>query len=157
MGDVMLKAVAKQIDNISRKEQDHKFRWGGEEFVLLLENTAKEGVEALAERLRSTIENTIKRPDETFQTLTLSAITIIPDNNVEQKLTEQTITQLQTLIFDIANLALFEGKEHGKNQVVPASYSLSTLMDPLFQADIERKKEEHQIAAKLKATAAELK
>jgi diguanylate cyclase (GGDEF)-like protein len=157
MGDVMLKAVAKQIDNISRKEQDHKFRWGGEEFVLLLENTAKEGVEALAERLRSTIENTIKRPDETFQTLTLSAITIIPDNNVEQKLTEQTITQLQTLIFDIANLALFEGKEHGKNQVVPASYSLSTLMGPLFQADIERKKEEHQIAAKLKATAAELK
>ena len=54
-GDVVLSTTAKLIKNCARNS-DIIFRYGGEEFVLLLSNTDISGAELLAERIRNEIE-----------------------------------------------------------------------------------------------------
>ena len=54
-GDITLTAVAKWIKE-SLRSSDVVFRFGGEEFVILLSDTDLAGAELLAERIRNTIE-----------------------------------------------------------------------------------------------------
>ena len=62
-GDKVLRAVA-QILKASVKGKDTAARFGGEEFVVLLPDTSIDGAQALAEKLRSTIERSrIRRSD----------------------------------------------------------------------------------------------
>ncbi len=63
VGDKVLRAVA-QILKASVKGKDTAARFGGEEFVVLLPDTSIDGAQALAEKLRSTIERSrIRRSD----------------------------------------------------------------------------------------------
>ncbi|MFT3850841.1 MAG: GGDEF domain-containing protein [Propionivibrio sp.] len=63
VGDKVLRAVA-QILKASVKGKDTAARFGGEEFVVLLPDTSIEGAQALAEKLRRTIERSrIRRSD----------------------------------------------------------------------------------------------
>ena len=55
-GDVALKYVATTLQNALRK-QDVIFRWGGEEFLILLPEMNIEGARIVAERLRRIIES----------------------------------------------------------------------------------------------------
>lgn len=55
-GDYVLKAVAEALTDCTRRT-DILFRSGGEEFLILLSNTGKQGALLLAERIRSTIES----------------------------------------------------------------------------------------------------
>ena len=55
-GDLILKTIAKTIQNASRGA-DTVFRFGGEEFVVLLNNTDVAGAKVTAERLRQAISN----------------------------------------------------------------------------------------------------
>jgi len=56
-GDVVLKAISSQVlDQI--RDTDSLFRWGGEEFILLLPHTTGNESVVLAERIRLGIENT---------------------------------------------------------------------------------------------------
>lgn len=55
-GDAALKAVAATIKDCVRAS-DIVFRYGGEEFVILLSNTSEEGAAQLAERIRVVLEN----------------------------------------------------------------------------------------------------
>jgi diguanylate cyclase (GGDEF)-like protein/PAS domain S-box-containing protein len=50
-GDEVLKAVAKNIKN-STRGTDLVFRWGGDEFVIILSNTSRDGVLHVGERIR---------------------------------------------------------------------------------------------------------
>jgi diguanylate cyclase (GGDEF)-like protein len=59
VGDTVIKYVAEKIKATARKS-DYGFRYGGEEFILLLNNTALEQGTEVAERLRSEIETEIK-------------------------------------------------------------------------------------------------
>jgi len=54
-GDCAIKAVANAVNDCIRSS-DMLFRFGGEEFVVLLSNTGKRGALMLAERIRHTIE-----------------------------------------------------------------------------------------------------
>ena len=54
-GDYVLKSVAEALNDCTRRT-DIVFRSGGEEFLVLLSNTGKQGALLLAERIRSTIE-----------------------------------------------------------------------------------------------------
>jgi len=54
MGDECLKAVAKALSDTGR-EDDCVIRYGGEEFVVLLPNTDKEGAEITAEKLLKSV------------------------------------------------------------------------------------------------------
>ncbi len=54
-GDVVLVDLSRLMEN-SIRQQDFLCRWGGEEFVLLLTETAISGAKEIAERLRSSVE-----------------------------------------------------------------------------------------------------
>src|SRR5208283_1974696 len=55
-GDVLLKMIAGSITDTMR-ETDIVARYGGEEFITLLPESTKEETIAIAERIRSTIED----------------------------------------------------------------------------------------------------
>ena len=55
-GDCAIKAVANTVSDCIRSS-DMLFRFGGEEFLVLLSNTGKRGALMLAERIRHTIES----------------------------------------------------------------------------------------------------
>ncbi|QSX37732.1 sensor domain-containing diguanylate cyclase [Shewanella sedimentimangrovi] len=64
IGDETLRQVAR-ICQESVRDTDTVFRWGGEEFVILLPETGTEGVAVMSERLRKTLENSKLQPPVT--------------------------------------------------------------------------------------------
>jgi diguanylate cyclase (GGDEF)-like protein len=105
-GDFILKSIADILKNTSRR-QDSVSRWGGEEFLLLLPETNAKGAAALAEKLRSKIENITFDNGESQVKVTLTF-----GVNVYDK-----VQNIDTLISK-ADSALYEGKEKGRNCVV---------------------------------------
>lgn len=78
IGDQVLVRISKLIqDNI--RETDMLFRWGGEEFVVLLPNTEKRGVEIFGNRIRELIEQ-----EETHPRITCSIGATIADRYDEK-------------------------------------------------------------------------
>jgi len=61
-GDEILKAVAKSIEN-SIRGIDLAFRWGGDEIVVILSDTSRDGVLVAAERIRNGISRISKGAD----------------------------------------------------------------------------------------------
>jgi diguanylate cyclase (GGDEF)-like protein len=61
-GDECLRAVAGAL-NSSRRGLDRCFRWGGDEFVMVLPDTDHAGAEDLAARLRQTVQTRCLTPD----------------------------------------------------------------------------------------------
>jgi diguanylate cyclase (GGDEF)-like protein len=61
-GDQILRRVAETISNELRVP-DRVFRWGGDEFMLLLPGTPASGADQLTERLRNLVNVRCKRPD----------------------------------------------------------------------------------------------
>lgn len=61
VGDQVLVAFVELIMRCSRK-QDRLFRFGGEEFLLLLPNTEAEGLRAAAQNLLSRVANELESP-----------------------------------------------------------------------------------------------
>src|SRR5690606_12319405 len=53
-GDVVLRQLAVRVQGVIR-ENDALFRWGGEEFLILLPHTSPEEALALAERVRASV------------------------------------------------------------------------------------------------------
>jgi diguanylate cyclase len=107
-GDKVIRAVAQILmDNV--KGRDTAARYGGEEFIILLPNTPLDGAQALAEQLRSTIENCrIRRLDnqEYIESITLSF-------GVARHLPGETADDLLAR----ADSALYRSKMEGRNRV----------------------------------------
>ena len=57
IGDLVLQIVAKAISSALKRASDQVFRWGGEEFTVLLPTTPIEGAAQVAERIREAVEN----------------------------------------------------------------------------------------------------
>lgn len=111
-GDKVIRAVA-QILMDSVKGRDTAARYGGEEFIVLLPNTSLDGAQALAEQIRSTIENCrIRRLDnqEYIESITLSF-------GVARHLPGETADHLLTR----ADAALYRSKQDGRNRVTVAN------------------------------------
>lgn len=106
-GDEVLKAVANVIKNGSRKE-DFAARFGGEEFILLLEHCTKEDAQKKIETLRVEVEN-----------LNPSGINVTASFGVASCNGEQE--SFESLLKD-ADEALYEAKENGRNRVVLKEY-----------------------------------
>jgi diguanylate cyclase (GGDEF)-like protein len=102
-GDEVLKALGQSILNSIRKA-DCFFRWGGDEFLLVLPNTGKEGARKLAEKLRKLASQLEVEP---IQGITLSL----------------GIAQLEEgdpdlgIVLKRADEALYRAKKQGKNRV----------------------------------------
>lgn len=104
-GDHVLVEVSEQMKQMLR-QQDCLARWGGEEFLVLLPETNAENAAMLAERLRSTIEQTEYQFQNTTLNITLSFGLSEIDN----------IATIDTLIMR-ADHALYAGKRKGRNRV----------------------------------------
>ncbi|MFT5580209.1 MAG: diguanylate cyclase (GGDEF)-like protein [Paraglaciecola psychrophila] len=110
-GDKVLKDVAKQLAHCCRDTDSayRAFRYGGEEFVLILSNTSTEGSLIVGERIRSSIETLGCGYEEKTLEVTVSV-------GVSSLLSDDTMSRL----FERADKALYNAKNKGRNQVVSA-------------------------------------
>jgi diguanylate cyclase (GGDEF)-like protein len=105
-GDAALVAAANVLKE-ARRETDLCCRYGGEEFVLLLENTTGETGLAVAERVRASIEALDFKVEGERVPLTLSAgVACFPDLYIK--------TAAELILF--ADEALYEAKRRGRNR-----------------------------------------
>ncbi len=104
-GDFVIKSVADAIMECTRSS-DILFRSGGEEFVILLSNTAREGALMLAERIRQTIaDNEYDYGEHRIQvTSSLGVACFSQGDNSET-------------LFEKADVALYTAKAEGRNCV----------------------------------------
>ena len=105
-GDEVLKHVAATIRNLLRK-YDVLARYGGEEFLTLLPETDLEGAKIAAERFRKTIEDTTV----IFGKLSIKVTITLGVSQYDHALGADRSIQM-------ADRALYEGKENGRNRVI---------------------------------------
>ncbi|MES9851528.1 MAG: GGDEF domain-containing protein [Candidatus Thiodiazotropha sp. L084R] len=105
VGDLVLKQVSKTIEE-SIRSSDALYRYGGEEFVVVLNGTDQLGANLLAERIRENIENLrIESLKDLQVTLSLGVSMMSSDDTTET-------------LFKRADSALYKAKNQGRNQVI---------------------------------------
>jgi len=104
-GDKVLIELSKVLNN-NLRDTTIISRWGGEEFLVILDNTNKVELQYVAERLRLAVENAIMVEDKNIKiTITLGgALPIHKDETFDSVIIR-------------ADKALYRGKETGKNQI----------------------------------------
>jgi diguanylate cyclase (GGDEF)-like protein len=108
-GDAVLRSVATCLQD-SVRASDIVFRYGGEEFVVLLSNTAASGAFHLGERIRKALEKLACEADGGAPlrvTASLGVATLAPNESKEKLLKR-------------ADQAMYRAKHMGRNQVVLA-------------------------------------
>ncbi len=108
MGDKVLRSLVDGLNNHIRNS-DILFRYGGEEFTVLLNNTSIDGAHLLAQRIRSSIEKMTHIYDGTVIQLTISIGMATLENN-------ETANQL----LERSDSALYAAKKFGRNCVIQA-------------------------------------
>jgi diguanylate cyclase (GGDEF)-like protein len=105
-GDDVLRKVSATLRKICRLE-DVISRYGGDEFMILLPETASDGAVLLAERIRKTFEGTAGSDDEKFTTVSIgiASYPISPAHNIED-------------LIKLADQALYRAKEAGRNRTI---------------------------------------
>ncbi|MFA5629190.1 MAG: diguanylate cyclase [Dehalococcoidales bacterium] len=111
VGDGVLRKVGEYID-ISIRDMDSSFRYGGDEFIVILPDTGAENAYKVAERIRKTIE--LKSKEETVPITASLGIANWPDNG---------ITEAQ--IMRAADKALYMAKQLGRNTTFVLSPDVS--------------------------------
>lgn len=105
-GDACLKTLAQTLEQVSRGS-DMCFRYGGEEFLLLLPDTSAAGAFYLAEILRQKVEQTPCLYEDQAIAITISlGVATFPQNG---RSSEE--------IIHCADTALYRSKEQGRNRV----------------------------------------
>ncbi len=106
VGDVVLRKIAAVIkDNI--RQIDMLGRYGGEEFLVVLSETARQDASFVAERIRQAVENVvIDAYDEKLKTTISIGVAVFPNSALS----------VQGLI-DKADRAMYAAKSSGRNRV----------------------------------------
>lgn len=109
-GDKCLKQVAHAVEQRIRRPADTVARYGGDEFIVLLPETDTSGAQAVAEALRTDVEN-LRMPNagstvSPYVTITLGVTTVVPRVN-------STPDQGLKLVDN----ALYQAKEAGRNRI----------------------------------------
>jgi len=109
-GSRLIRHVASLLAKLVRIS-DQGFRYGGDEFLFLLPETAEEGAVALGRRLcRTVAESTLEFQGESLKTsISIGTATLQNDNYPTSE-----------ALIGAADRALFEAKDRGGNTVVPA-------------------------------------
>jgi len=107
-GDDVLKAVATSIKNQLRNV-DMVFRYGGEEFLILLSNTSREAAAMVGERLRFAVQKQEYLTDDhkIVLTVSLGCSTLLPGESADSLLRR-------------ADSALYVAKREGRNRLTMA-------------------------------------
>lgn len=118
-GDFVLQEVGRIFDAAIRKHLDVAGRYGGEEFLLIYEDSVKDQILSIVERLRQTIEEhkfQLIGPngnplDGEYLNITMSfGIALLNDSSIENS----------KEILLMADSALYRSKENGRNQITLA-------------------------------------
>ncbi len=104
-GDKVIKATA-DLTQACVRATDMLFRYGGEEFVILLSNTDLVGANLLANRIRQNISSTNIELDD--NTINISA---------SLGVAELRSNEMNATFFSRADKALYQAKNSGKNRV----------------------------------------
>ena len=105
-GDLVLIDFARLLEQHIRKD-DRLFRYGGEEFVILVQKVTDKSLQTMAEHLRSVTEQQIHTPDGNPVTTSIGGALLCPDEAVEAW-------------FARADAALYAAKNAGRNRVLIA-------------------------------------
>src|SRR3989338_3348461 len=107
-GDQLLVQIAKLL-TLSARKQDSIYRYGGEEFAILLMQTTKSEAYIIAERIRLTVEKYNFPHEQTIanKKLTVSLGVAVFPGDAESK----------ELLLEHADKALYAAKHQGKNRI----------------------------------------
>jgi diguanylate cyclase (GGDEF)-like protein len=107
-GDACLKHVAETLNTTIRRAGDHVFRYGGEEFAILLANTEMAGAESIAEIIRKRIEalEIIFDGKKIPVTISVGVAAMIPNDALAAD-----------SLIGYADSALYKAKHAGRNKV----------------------------------------
>ncbi|MEJ2621094.1 MAG: GGDEF domain-containing protein [Candidatus Thiodiazotropha sp.] len=105
VGDLVLRQVAKTAE-ASIRSSDALYRYGGEEFVVVLNGTDQSGAKLLAERIRKNIEALRIDALKDLQVTLSLGVSMMNDGDTTESL------------FKRADEALYTAKNQGRNQVV---------------------------------------
>ncbi|MES9992647.1 MAG: GGDEF domain-containing protein [Candidatus Thiodiazotropha sp.] len=114
VGDMVLNEIAATVERTIRGS-DALYRYGGEEFVVVLNDTNIEGARLLAKRIRNNVES--------LRIKSLKDVCITLSVGVSAMLEQDTPQSL----FQRADTALYQAKENGRNQVVTAETPLGSV------------------------------
>lgn len=105
MGDTVLRKVT-EVVNETLRASDELFRYGGEEFVVILNGTDSEGAANVAERIRAEIETAYFESEGEQIPITISIGVASLSSRDDAK-----------RLFNKADAALYRAKETGRNKV----------------------------------------
>ncbi len=118
-GDEVLKTVAETIQATLRRESDMVFRYGGEEFAVLLTKTTPETTRKVSESILYAIRRcNIPHPDSSFGTVSISIGVAEWEPQQESIFAEDFI--------GIADSALYEAKGAGRASIIYRTCDLTT-------------------------------
>lgn len=107
-GDLALQQLAQSITETMRLS-DISFRYGGEEFTLILSNTSGKSAQIVAERLRKAVANLHCSDGSRTFGLTISL-----------GIAQLALGESDTSLFDRADQALYQAKKSGRNKFITA-------------------------------------
>lgn len=110
MGDDVLKVFVSTAKNHIRRPMDALYRYGGEEFAILLPNTPYSFALEIAQRVVQTFfETAIEHKLSPLKAVSVSAgVASLSEDNINQTVEE---------LVERADNALYEAKKNGKNRV----------------------------------------
>ena len=106
-GDSMILDFSKILKTIIKRKTDFVFRYGGEEFLIILSSTSSKSVKEISAAIVAETENlSVENIESPYDIVTVSAGAIFTDSPHEKS--------LQDLIY-LTDLALYDAKKNGKN------------------------------------------
>ncbi len=105
-GDICLYQVARGIANAIHRPTDLASRYGGEEFVVVLPNTDRQGAVQVAERIRTQIALLSIPHGSDRVTISVGVATVVPRQGM-----------MPTDLLQRADQALYTAKRRGRNRV----------------------------------------
>ncbi len=120
VGDIVLKEVATRLRNVVR-DDDMLMRWGGEEFLIFSPKSNPEQITSLVDRVLRTIgETAFVHGDLSIPVTVTAGFISVPFSDVPEDVCDWERA------LQIADMALYLGKTHGRNR----AYGLSKLLVP---------------------------
>ncbi|MCD8522207.1 MAG: diguanylate cyclase [Saccharospirillaceae bacterium] len=107
LGDTVLQKVAKCMQQAIKRPQDSVYRYGGEEFAILLPNTDAQGALQVAEQLRARIDRLriTHQHQQLSVTASIGLCAAVPLGREQQE-----------LLYQQADKALYQAKTQGRNR-----------------------------------------
>lgn len=108
IGDLVLKEVSKLLKNIFKRQNDFVVRWGGEEFVIILNNIDENNTIKIAELIRKSVEALAIKINDDYLKVTISIGICYKIPNINDDI---------NYFIEKADKNLYKAKNNGRNQV----------------------------------------